>query len=139
MKTIMNRSAIIAMALMATFTLASTQKTEAKNKVEDSLKSKTESPVEFKYMGKMNNQPLFQLNLNNAVSGEYIITLTDQTGAVIYDERVAGKDLSRKYMLNLDEIDASEIRFVIKNKNDNSVTNFTVKRNYSLIDVWALK
>lgn len=139
MKTIMNRSAIIAMALMATFTLASTQKTEAKNKTEDSLKSKTESPVEFKYMGKMNNQPLFQLNLNNAVSGEYIITLTDQTGAVIYDERVAGKDLSRKYMLNLDEIDASEIRFVIKNKNDNSVTNFTVKRNYSLIDVWALK
>ena len=135
----MNRSAIIAMALMATFTLASTQKTEAKNRIEDSLKSKTESPVEFKYMGKMNNQPLFQLNLNNAVSGEYIITLTDQTGAVIYDERVAGKDLSRKYMLNLDEIDASEIRFVIKNKNDNSVTNFTVKRNYSLIDVWALK
>ena len=135
----MNRSAIIALALMATFTLASTQKTEAKNRIEDSLKSKTESPVEFKYMGKMNNQPLFQLNLNNAVSGEYIITLTDQTGAVIYDERVAGKDLSRKYMLNLDEIDASEIRFVIKNKNDNSVTNFTVKRNYSLIDVWALK
>lgn len=139
MKTRMNRSAIIAIALMATFTLASTQKTEAKNKIEDSLKSKTESPVEFKYVGKMNNQPLFQLNLNNAVSGEYIITLTDQTGAVIYDERVAGKDLSRKYMLNLDEIDASEIRFVIKNKNDNSVTNFTVKRNYSLIDVWALK
>ena len=135
----MNRSAIIAMALMATFTLASTQKTEAKNKIEDSLKSKTESPVEFKYMGKMNNQPLFQLNLNNAEANEYIITLTDQTGAVIYDERVAGKDLSRKYMLNLDEIDASEVRFVIKNKKDNSVTNFTVKRNYSLIDVWALK
>jgi len=135
----MNRSAIIAMAFMATFTLASTQKTEAKNRIEDSLKSKTESPVEFKYMGKMNNQPLFQLNLNNPVASEYIITLTDQTGAVIYDERVAGKDLSRKYMLNLDEIDASEVRFVIKNKNDNSVTNFTVKRNYSLIDVWALK
>ena len=95
--------------------------------------------MEFKYMGKMNNQPLFQLNLNNAEINEYIITLTDQTGAVIYDERVAGKELSRKYMLNLDEIDASEVRFVIKNKKDNSVTNFTVKRNYSLIDVWALK
>jgi hypothetical protein len=138
MKKSINRTAIIAMALMATFTLASTQKTEAKN-IEDSLKSRTESPVEFKYMGKMNNQPLFQLNLNNAEVNEYIITLTDQTGAVIYDERVAGKELSRKYMLNLDEIDASEVRFVIKNKKDNSVTNFTVKRNYSFVDVWALK
>ncbi|MEP6617341.1 MAG: hypothetical protein ABJA57_12210 [Ginsengibacter sp.] len=138
MQKVMNNSVILAMALMVTFTLASVQ-TEAKNKPEDSLKSKTESPVEFKYIGKMNNQPLFQLNFNNVESSDFIITLTDQTGAVIYDEKISGKDLSRKYMLNLDEIDASEVKFLIKNKTNNSATNFTVKRNYSLVDVWALK
>ena len=87
----------------------------------------------------MNNQPLFQLKLNNAEVNEYYITLTDQSGTVIYDEKVAGKDLSRKYLLNLDEIDASEVRFQIKNKKDNSVTHFTVKRNVTLVDEWALK
>ena len=138
MKKVMNKSAI-AIAIMATITLAASQKTEARSKIEDSLKSRTETPVEFKYMGKMNAQPLFQLNLKNAEANEYLITLTDQNGTVLYDEKIAGKDLSRKYMLNLDEIDASEIRFHIKNQKDKSTTNFTVKRNFSFVDEWAMK
>ena len=131
MKKVMNRAGMIAMALMVTFTMASTQKIVAA--------IKTENPVEFKYVGKVDNQPIFLLKLNNAEAGEYFITLTDETGRVIYDEKVAGKHISRKYLLNLDEIDASEIRFQIRNKKDSSITSFTVKRNVSFTDVWALK
>jgi len=137
MKKVMNRSAI-AMALMATFTISASQ-IQARGRIEDSLKIKTESPVEFKYLGKMNAQPLFVLNLNNAEENQYLITLTDQNGTVLYDEKVAGKDLSRKYLLNLDEIDASEIRFHIKNQKDKTTTSFTVKRNFSFVDEWAMK
>ena len=138
MKRVMNKFAIIAMALWVTFTLTSTQQLIAGNR-NDSGKTKGESPVEFNYVGKLNNQPLFQLKLNNVESGEFAITLTDQTGAVLYNERVEGVDLSRKYLLNLDEIDASEIKFQVRNKKDNSVSYFTVKRNYSLVDEWNVK
>jgi hypothetical protein len=133
MKKVLNKS-ILAMAFMAS-SLASS----ATGKIEDSLKIKSDTPVEFKYVGKMDDQPLFQLNLNNADVNEYIITLRDENGTTIYDEKITGKDVSRKYMLNLNEIDASEIRIQVKNKTDNSVSNFTVKRNFSLIDEWALK
>ena len=131
MKKVMNRAGMIAMALMVTFTMASTQKIVAA--------IKTDNPVEFKYVGKVNNQPVFLLKLNNAEANEFFITLTDQTGTVIYDEKVVGKEVSRKYLLNLDEIDASEIRFQIRNKKDNSITSFTAKRNFSYTEEWALK
>src|SRR6266487_109072 len=106
MKKVMIKSGIIAGTLMGTFTLASIQKIVAQ--------SKNENPVEFKYMGKTNNQPVFQLMLHNAEPNEFIITLTDENGAVIYDDRVAGKDVARRYLLDLDEIDASVIRFQIR-------------------------
>jgi hypothetical protein len=131
MKKAMIKSGIITGALMVTFTLASIQKIVAQ--------SKNENPVEFKYMGKTNNQPVFLLNLHNSEANEFVITLTDENGTVLYDDKVAGKDVSRKYRLDLDEIDASEIRFQIRNKKDKSINYFTVKRNVSFIDEWAMK
>ena len=74
--------------------------------------AKTGDPIEFKYIGKIKNQPVFQLNLNNDASEVYYITLKDESNNIIYSEKVKAKDVNytRKYQLDIneDELNASD-------------------------------
>jgi hypothetical protein len=74
---------------------------------------KTDNPVEFKFIGKVKNQPVFQLNLNNNVSEEYFIRIKDETQTVFYSEKVKAKDanFSKKYRLDINEDDLNAPEF----------------------------
>jgi len=67
---------------------------------------KTDNPPELKFIGKIKNQPVFQLNLNNNAADEYYINIKDANYNVLYSEKIKGENLSRKYQL---DIDASEL------------------------------
>ncbi|MGH2647720.1 MAG: hypothetical protein ACRDE8_09145, partial [Ginsengibacter sp.] len=56
---------------------------------------KTENQAELKFIGKINNQPVFQLNLNNNEAGSYFINIKDAENNVLYSENVKGENLSR--------------------------------------------
>ncbi len=60
---------------------------------------KTESPIEFKFIGKTNNQPVFLLNLNNNDAEEYFISIRDESNTVLYSEKLKATEVnfSRKY------------------------------------------
>jgi hypothetical protein len=64
---------------------------------------KTGEPAELKFIGKIKNQPVFQLNLNNDDAGVYYINIKDASHNVLYSEKIKGENLSRKYQLNIDE------------------------------------
>jgi hypothetical protein len=68
---------------------------------------KTDNPVEFKFIGKSQNDPVFQLNLNNNEAEEYFISIKDESNTVLYKEKVKATDanFSRKYRLDIDEDD----------------------------------
>ena len=78
--------------------------------------AKTESPVGFTFIGKIDNKPVFQLNLNNDASEIYYITLKDQNNEVIYSEKVKAKDVNytRKYQLDITEDELSTPDFGVK-------------------------
>ena len=97
MKTKMNALKIITVALIAIFAVGSSNTAlAAKNPNE---------PMELKYMGKTQNQPVFQLNLNNPNASEYFISIKDETGKVLYSETVKGANVSRQYRLDINEDD----------------------------------
>ena len=97
MKTKMNAVKIITVALIAIFAVGSSNTAlAAKNPNE---------PMELKYMGKTQNQPVFQLNLNNPNASEYFISIKDETGKVLYSETVKGANVSRQYRLDINEDD----------------------------------
>jgi hypothetical protein len=77
---------------------------------------KTGDPIEFKYIGKIKNQPVFQLNLNNDASEVYYITLKDGSNNVIYSEKVKAKDVNytRKYQLDINEEELNASEFGVK-------------------------
>ena len=66
---------------------------------------KNNDPVELKFIGKINNRPVIQLNLNNKEAGEYFINIKGMNYHILYSEIVNGKNLSRIYKLNLDDDD----------------------------------
>ena len=65
----------------------------------------TDAPVELKFIGKVANQPVFELKLNNDVAQAYYINIKDASGNVLYSEKVRGEKLSRKYQLDIDASD----------------------------------
>ena len=72
---------------------------------------KSDSPTEFKFIGNIKNNPVFQLNLNNTDAGSYYISVKDESNNVLYSEKVKGVNLSRNYQLEIDESDLNALGF----------------------------
>ncbi len=105
MKTTMNAKKMVTIAMLALCTIGSINTaTAAKDPNE---------PIELKYMGKTENQPVFQLDLNNAASSEYYISIKDENGAVLYSEKVNGENITRNYRFDIRGFDLSSSDFGI--------------------------
>lgn len=105
MKTKMNAAKMMSIALLAVCTIGTSTNTFA---------AKTpKEPMELKYVGKTNNQPVFQLNLNNPEASEYFISIKDESGRVLYSEKVKGENLTRNYRIDVNESDMSSPDFGI--------------------------
>lgn len=78
-----------------------------------SATTKTEDPIELKFIGKIKNHPVFQLNLNKGEA--YSISMKDENFDVLYSEKLKSKDVdfSRKYQLDIDEADLNALGFAV--------------------------
>ncbi|MDE3184895.1 MAG: hypothetical protein KGM16_15900 [Bacteroidota bacterium] len=105
MKTKMNATKMVAIALLAICTIGTST---------TALAEKTPNePIELKYMGKTENQPVFQLNLNSTKDSEYYISIKDESGKVLYSEKVKGENVTRNYRFDVNEFDLSSPDFGI--------------------------
>ena len=95
---------------------------------------KNGSPTaELKYIGSLNNQPMFQLNLSSADEGEFRIAIKDQFGEVLYSERVKAKTFTRKFRLDTENLGDAVLRVEVKSgKNKPEV--FTINRNTRFVE-----
>lgn len=75
---------------------------------------KTENPGELKFIGKIKNRPVFQLNLNNDGTEQYFIHIKDENSNVLYSEKVTGENISRRYQLDIDEADLNSPTFGVR-------------------------
>src|SRR5450432_1591940 len=90
MKQTMKTTRMITMGLFTLCTMGLSQATFAGLKTDD--------PMELKFIGKVNNHPVFQLNLNNNEAGEYFISIKDENLNRLYAEKVKANEanFSRK-------------------------------------------
>lgn len=124
MKTVMNNFRKMTIIFVTTFMLAFTTAGKA-----DTIGALGETPAVLKYIGSVNNQPIFQLTLNNTESDEFYITVKDAAGTLVYTESVTGKEVTRKYRLNTDEIEVAGLKFEVRSKNNNSKFAYTIQKN----------
>jgi hypothetical protein len=125
MKTVISTLSRTAIALVAIFTMSFSPNT--------GTPGKAENPAELKYIGTVDNQPLFQLSLNNTESDEFAITIRNKDNEVLYKERIKGENISRKYQLNIEDFDSTGVTFEVISKKTKSRIAYKVNETSRLV------
>ena len=94
MKTAIKKTKMIIMGLISFFIMGSTQAVFANN---------GKDPVELKAISNLNKKPVFQLKMNNADAGEFVVRVKDGNGDVLYSETLKGKNVTRTYKFDINE------------------------------------
>ncbi len=108
MKTAIKKTKMITMGLISIFIMGTAQSSFANN---------GKDPVELKSISNFNKQPVFQLKMNNADAGEFVVRVKDGNGDVLYSETLKGKNVTRKYKFDINEealLEPFNVRFEIK-------------------------
>jgi hypothetical protein len=118
---------IMVVALLVTFTMAFSTVTMAND-------NKPADQIEFKFIGKLEDQPLFQLNLANTEEDEYTITFRDASGSVLYSNTVKGTNITRKFTVNADELGDDTWSVEVKAKKSNKSQLYTISSNRAFVE-----
>src|SRR5687767_290605 len=94
-------------------------------------KNPKSSSIELKFIGHYENQPVFQLNLNNIEEDEFSITFRDDYGNVLYSGKVKGSNISKKFMLNTEEIGDNVLSVEVKAKKNDKAEVYQINRSRS--------
>jgi len=88
-----------------------------------------EKGAELKAAGKMNDQPVYQLDLNNTVNAKFAIVIKDADGETLFQEVVSGVNISRKFQLNKEDLMYSDLRFEVIDLKTLTSSVFKVKNS----------
>lgn len=117
MKQTNNKTRNMALALVTLCTMGLSSPTFAGTRPGD--------PVELIFVGNKNNQPLFQLKLNNSEKGIYFISVKDPDQNVLFSEKIKGVDIVRNYLVNINEEEYYSPSFGLKFEVTNLATHQT--------------
>jgi hypothetical protein len=106
-------------ALMVTVLFFSTANAAEKNT------GKT-APYELKYVGKIQEQPIFQLDIENPEREEMYLTIFDQAGNVLYADKFAGKTFSKKFQFEMIDGLSTKIKMTISSKSTRQSQQFEI-------------
>ncbi len=115
MKKVVLKSRIVALGLAALFTVSLTAWAISPKE--------GNNPSQIKYIGYINNKPVYHLALNNLTEGKYLISVQDTDGNVLHTEKLEGKKIERNYQFVDAPSDYYTLIFVI---NDLSTKNESV-------------
>ncbi len=73
----------------------------------------TKIKSELKFIGNVNDQPVFHLTLDNASAQEFTVVIRDEYSNVLYRYSSREDNFSKKFMLNTAEIGNDALRFEI--------------------------
>lgn len=94
--------------------------------------------AELKMIGRAQNQPIFQLSLNNKEAEKFVIVVKDEYGSILHQETISGVNITRKYQLNTEELDGIDVTFEVISTKSTQTTVFGVKNNSRVVNETAI-
>jgi hypothetical protein len=132
MRKIFSNNRIMVIAFFTVFSVAAAPAAKASD-------STNVVPVQLKYIGTINNQPLVQLTFaGNAEENEFTIIIRDEYSNSLYRETIKGESFYKKFLLNNDEIGDEILRFEVISKRSNKSVVFEVSRESHYINEMAV-
>ncbi len=89
---------------------------------------KKEIPVELKFIGIVEEYPVFQLNFSGAEEEEYTIIIRDEFSNVLYKDKIKAVNFSRNFTLKIEGLENTDIRFEIFSKKGDSKIVYAVSK-----------
>ncbi|MBE2231037.1 MAG: hypothetical protein IAE96_10365 [Chitinophagaceae bacterium] len=87
-------------------------------------------PAEIRYVGKVENSPVFELNIpSTGVKDDYVISVKDEYGNTLHAENIKADGFTKKFMLALEDNTEYTIQFVIHSKNTKRSVLYTINNN----------
>ncbi len=128
MKTAIKKTKMITMGLIAIFLMGFRPVTFSGDP--------KQTPVEIMAIGKQNNQPLFELKMQNDEVDEFLIKLKDGNGDLLYSETIKGKNVTRRYQLDVngEEFNTIKLRFEITMIKTNETLIYNITRNMRMVE-----
>lgn len=91
------------------------------------------NPVAIKYIGAVGNQPVFQVEFDNAAEAELLVVLKDADGHVLYNEKFQGKHFSKRFQLNRSEEDLN-VSLNLINRKARQSQEYQINRNTRVVE-----
>jgi hypothetical protein len=95
---------------------------------------KKEATAELKYIGKLNNQPVFEVSFNNQEEKEFVVTIVDDSKNVLYKDVITAGISSRKYALNIEDLGNIALQFEITSKKTNKTTVYQINKESRVVE-----
>jgi hypothetical protein len=84
--------------------------------------------VSLKYIGLVQNQPMFQLDLNSVEETDFYVSIKDQYGQVFFSEKIKTKNFTRNFRLDTESLDDAVLKVEVRDGNKKPEV-FTINRN----------
>ena len=92
------------------------------------------SVVEIKYLGLVDNQPIFQVAFDNTKQENVHVSITDENGVELYGEKFREKRFSKKFRFEKLDTDPFKLRFTLTSDNERLSQVFEVNTK-----VWTVQ
>lgn len=126
MKTINFKSSVLALAFAGIFATAVTTSVNANDEIKH--------PVELKYVGNLNELPVYQLAMHNDAKATFLVSIKDEDGTVLHNERISGTNLVRNYQFDDGIADEHNLTFEVSNLDKNTTSVYSINKTKKVID-----
>jgi len=89
--------------------------------------------VAIKYIGTLDDLPLFQIEFDNKEGIVYRVSIADETGEVLYTEKFSDKKFSKKFKLESPQLNQSRLTFTVTSEKEKHTQVFVVNSNYRTV------
>lgn len=95
-------------------------------------KDKESTPVEFKFIGLVNEQAVFELKVAaDESASDYTITITDEFGSTYYRENIKANQLFIKKFIFTEELNGNKLLLTVTCRNNNKAIVYKIEDKYN--------
>jgi hypothetical protein len=99
-----------------------------------SAQSSTNPDPAVKYIGTLDGQPMFKVQLNNQTGNVYHLTIKDDEGTVLYTERFTDKQFAKSFKFDNAERNNVKLTFVLEGNKTVQSKEFNVNSSTQVLD-----
>jgi len=96
--------------------------------------AKSKAGIDLKFVGNLENQPVFQLNVNNTEDDEYTVTFRDEQNNVLYAGKLKGVNITKNFQLSTEDGVEGTMSVEVRSKKSNKSEVYKINRTRSFTD-----